>query len=476
MGYTSFTFCQGCNEKFDLESAGAPCPHCGVDLVPLDLASTAYVDEIIARESLRRTGRTDDEEVDSLVGSRLGCYNVEKLVGRGGMARVYRARHGTLQRSCALKVLNPKLAEKDRGYVDLFFNEARSAASLVHPDIVTIHNVGSESGAEGERHFIEMEYVDGRSLQAVADSEGPMEAVRATNFTRCVARALARAHRLDLIHRDLKPANVLVARDGATKLADFGLAKKVVSGDFDGSRIVGTPHFMAPEIFGGRPATKRSDVYSLGVMYFYLLTGRLPFVDSSVKRLARKHAEEPVPDVSALAKTEIPDELDVILQRCLAKRAADRYPDGDALHEELRAVFGNLRRLEELLSEALEGLDLDWRAEGDSAFIELRLKGGRRQKVFVEASSSGPMTRRVVRIYSIAAPVLEGYFLRALELNADLPFNSIAVRKIDGKSHFIMTQTYPRATCDPEEVRHSVLSVARWADAVEAQLTGKDEF
>ena len=467
----SVLFCHGCNEKFAVPVDSRNCPQCGLTLaVPSDESTLDYED-MAARGTYMAGTDGATEADDSLVGRQLGLYDINAFLGKGGMARVYRARHLMLERACAIKVLNPQLVERNPEYIDMFLSEARAAASLVHPNVVTIHTIGHDDGL----HYIEMEYVLGRSLQRFIESSGKPDPTQATNFMVQVSSALAEAHRMGMIHRDLKPANVLVTSSAVAKLADFGLAKRVVgAGRSSAGRLVsGTPHYMAPELFDGHPADKRSDVYAMGVTYFYLLTGRLPYVDQSFTDLAIRHATDPVPDIREI-RDDVPADAVTVVLTCMAKDPKDRYADASELHAEVKAVYGGLRSIESLLREALADTPIHVQHTGDRYMAEIQLLGGRSQTVFVESCTAEAISERVVKMYSVCGPASESFYERALELNAVIPHGSIAIEKIAGVPHFVIGNTYPRATCDPEEVRRSVLTIAQHADDVERLLTGGD--
>jgi serine/threonine-protein kinase len=369
-------------------------------------------------------------------------------------------------------VPGPQLVERNPEYIDMFLSEARAAASLVHPHVVTIHTIGHDDGL----HYIEMEYVIGRSLQRFVETTGQPDSTQATNFMVQISSALTEAHRMGMIHRDLKPANVLVTSSAVAKLADFGLAKRVVAaGRSAGNRsISGTPHYMAPELFDGHQADKRSDVYAMGVTYFYLLTGRLPFVEQSFTDLAIRHATDPVPDIREI-RCDVPDEAVSVVHTCMAKDPRERYADAGELLCEVKAVYGGLRSLASLLREALADTPIQIHNTGDRYVVQIQLSGGRSQTVFVESCTSEAIAERVVKIYSVCGPANESFYRRALELNAVMPHGSIGIEKIDGQPHFVIGNTYPRTTCDPEEIRRSVLTIAQHADDVERCLTGGDK-
>jgi len=408
---------------------------------------------------------------DELVGTRLGIYLIERFLGKGGMARVYRAKHLTLERACAIKVLRPSRNTGEGGAVESLLAEARAAAALVHPHVVTLHTIGHE----GNHHFLEMEFVDGQSLAQLIRSKGPLPAPEATRLMVQTSSALAQAHHIGMIHRDIKPSNVLVTREGVAKLSDFGLAKQGVAllDSTDGRVLTGTPYFMAPELFHGEPATARSDVYAMGVMYYTLLTGRVPVSGASLNELVRAHArrtEVDVRDIVAVAG----DAPSRVVEACLAPIAERRYADAGELFDELRAVYGSLRDLESLLEESLADAQVTFQGSGDKSEVSVELDGGRSQIVHVEICSGAAVSDQIVEIFSICGPVCDRYLRRALELNASIPHGSIAIQTVDGKPQFVMSNAYPRATCDPEEIRRSVLSIARHADEVEQRLTGQD--
>ncbi len=425
----------------------------------VDLAETVVLDEALAagdRSAL----------ANSLIGRQFDTYTIDAFLGQGGMASVFRATHNTLYRPCAIKILSPSRRNRDCELVELFLAEARAAASVVHPHIVTVHNIGEADSLP----YIELEYVPGDTLQELVQTEGRLDPHRATDVLAQACSALGEAHQCGLVHRDFKPSNILVSETGVAKLSDFGLAKQIDKG---GEALAGTPYFMAPELFSGGAAGKRSDVYAVGVSYYYLLTGQFPFTSRSISELAEKHATDPIPDVTKQCP-ELPIAAAELLDACMAKQTTQRPEDGQAVFLALREIFRGMRSLQSLVTEAVGDLDVTCAIEGPRAMISVPQPRGRSQRVVVEDCTASVGSEDVIKIYSVCCAAAESYYRRALELNATISHGSLAIEEVNDQACFVMVNTYPRSTCDPEEVRHSVLDIARWADEVENVLTGED--
>ena len=404
------------------------------------------------------------------VGRSFQHYQVERFLGRGGMAWVFQARHQALERPCAIKILCPDLQQRTENSVQLFLAEARAAASVVHPHIVTVHHIGQIE----TYHFIELEYIAGPALQTLLDQQGCLPPVRATELLEQSCAALARAHRCGLIHRDFKPSNILVGEGDFAKLADFGLAKQLAHGQSaTAGPLAGTPPYMAPELFDGQPASTASDVYAVGVSYFQLLTGRLPFLAGSLTEAIHKHRYQPAPDPRSI-RPELTEQVAELVASCLAKRPADRPRNGQTLCELLHEVSLGLRDIRLLVDEAIRGLEAVVETWDPRLSVQVTLPGGRRQRVFIEDHTVGPWSEHLVKIYSLCCPSCDSYFRRALELNANISHGSLAIEQIDGQSYFVMINRYPRGTCEAADIRHSILDISRWADEVEQVLTGED--
>jgi eukaryotic-like serine/threonine-protein kinase len=262
-----------------------------------------------------------------------GRYELEELCGAGGMSSVYRAHDRLLERKVAIKILHERHGE-DAEFVERFRREARAVAQLSHPNIVTV----IDRGSEGDRQFIVFEYVDGENLKELVRRKGVLPIADVVGIGIEIARALAFAHERGLVHRDVKPQNVLLNGDGQAKVTDFGIARSldVEKGVTQTGTVLGTSTYIAPEQASGEKVDERSDVYSLGVVLFELLTGEVPFSGESFVAVAMKHVSEPPPPVLE-RRPDTPARLAFAVDRALAKDPADR-PEMDELVEELSLV------------------------------------------------------------------------------------------------------------------------------------------
>ena len=412
-----------------------------------------------------------DDEVDDLCGETIGQYRLEELVGRGTMGRVYRSTHLGLHRPCAIKVMNPGLVAMQPTIRERFWAEARAVAQLLHPHVVTIHNLGSDRGF----HFIEMEYVPGGvSLRESIIRDGPLEPLRATTLVRQVVLALEAAHLSGLVHRDVKPANVLLDSQGRAKLADFGLVRRVSEMDRAGVAIAGTPTFMAPELFEGVPASPRSDIYAAGIMFYYLLSARLPYASDQISALIARHRDDPIPDVRDVAP-RVPADIALILETCLAKRPENRYESAGEMAGALQGVIVQLHDTESLVRESTEGFDCFIQGARDHFRIHFRLPGDRLQEVYVEVNP-GPNGERLLSVFSVCAPADPNHFEFALRLNDKLSYGSLSVRNVNGQAMFVMNRTFPRDHVFASDLRAALSEIARRSDRVEQQLTDADLY
>jgi len=271
-----------------------------------------------------------------LTGCELDGYRLLRRLGSGGMAEVYLAEQHSLNRKVALKVLHAQLAE-DASYIQRFLNEARAAASLVHANIVQIYEVGKADGV----HFIAQEYVQGRNLAEVLARQGAFEPRLVLDVLRQVVAALCRAAEMGIVHRDIKPDNLLLSHSGEVKVADFGLARVLESAEGQALTKVGitmgTPLYMSPEQIEGRALDARSDIYSLGVTCYHLLTGNPPHSGDTALAIAMGHLNQPAPPLQE-TRTDIPAGLARIIHRMLAKQPNGRYATPEQLLVDLRKL------------------------------------------------------------------------------------------------------------------------------------------
>jgi serine/threonine protein kinase len=247
-------------------------------------------------------------------------YDVEKEIGRGGMAVVYRANERDLRRSVALKVLPPGLA-LGASVVERFKREAQMAASLDHPNIIPIYRVGQTSSML----YLAMRYVEGRPLDSVIAQQGALAIPAVVAVLRSAVAALAYAHEHGIIHRDIKGANILIDTSGRVIVTDFGVARAIENASMTTTgSVIGTPYFMSPEACAGKVAGPQSDQYSLGVVVFQMLTGAVPFHADTLAAIMNHHLITPVPDITGVRK-DVPAPLVAVLKRMLMKDPAQRY-------------------------------------------------------------------------------------------------------------------------------------------------------
>ena len=270
----------------------------------------------------------------SLVGRKLGKYEIVQLLGHGGMATVYKGRQPDIDRFVAVKVLPPHPGQNAQ-FIERFRLEARTIARLQHPHILPVFDYGSEDGIL----YLVMPHIDGGSLSDRI-RRGPMQIEEIDRLLQQIAGALDYAHRQGIIHRDIKPDNVLLDREGHALLADFGIVKLIESAPVGSTLtatggLVGTPAYMSPEQAQGTPIDHRSDIYSLGIVVYEMLTGRQPFTADTPMQVVFKHITEPVPLVRS-AMPALPPELDDVMRRVLAKDPVNRYMTAQAFADDFR--------------------------------------------------------------------------------------------------------------------------------------------
>ncbi len=269
-------------------------------------------------------------------------YEIEKLVGEGGMANVYLARDTILDRKVAVKVLRGDLAG-DEKFVRRFQREALSASSLSHPNIVEIYDVGEDEG----NFYIVMEYIEGKTLKQLIKKRGVLSLPEAIDIMLQLLDALASAHDSYIIHRDIKPQNIMIKESGLVKITDFGIAMALNSAQLTQTNsVMGSVHYLPPEQASGKGSTIRSDIYSLGILMFEMLTGKVPFKGDSAVEIALKHMKEPLPNPKELNPV-IPVSVENIILKATAKNPKNRYKDVREMKDDIKTCLDEERENEE---------------------------------------------------------------------------------------------------------------------------------
>jgi len=275
---------------------------------------------------------------DSLIDTLFdGRYRIQRKLGAGGMADVYLAEDQELGRRVAIKILNSRHGNDDQ-FIERFRREAKNAAALNHPNIVSIYDRGEAE----DTYYIAMEFLDGRTLKELIVGRGAAPVNVAIEYARQILSALRFAHRHGIVHRDIKPHNVLVDREGRVKVTDFGIARAGTSQMTETGSIVGTAQYLSPEQARGGEVDPRSDLYSLGVVLYELLTGKTPFDGETPVEIAMKHLSN-APKPPSKLRPDIPPELDMVVLRALSKSPDDRYQSADEMEADLERVARGAR-------------------------------------------------------------------------------------------------------------------------------------
>ncbi|MCI7220077.1 MAG: protein kinase [Candidatus Enterosoma sp.] len=277
-------------------------------------------------------------EINDIVDDR---YKIVSLLGEGGMALVYKANDLITSKDVALKIMRPETAI-DKTNLSRFEREARAAASLNHQNIVRVNNLGTYKGYP----YMVNELITGQTLRQILDIRGKFSIIESLDIMEQLCRAISYAHQHGVIHRDIKPQNIFLASDGTIKLADFGIATFQNANHVTRSEIViGSVHYMAPEISQGHPASERSDIYSMGITFFELITGKVPFDSQSAVTVALMHIKDKFPSIKKF-NNKTPQCVEEIILKAVNKDPIDRYNSA----EEMRSAINNILSNRELLT------------------------------------------------------------------------------------------------------------------------------
>lgn len=272
---------------------------------------------------------------DTILGNR---YEIIRKIGDGGMAFVYEAKDKLLNRTVAVKVLRPEFVD-DEEFLRKFKREAEAVASLSHPNIVNVYDVGEE----GKVHYIVMEYIDGQNLKDIIKNEGTLDEYTALDITKQIAMALSAAHKKGIVHRDIKPHNILISNEGRiVKVADFGIAKAVSNSTMTNiGSIIGSVHYFSPEQAKGNSVNATADLYSLGIVLYEMIIGRVPFRGDSPISIALQHINEDV-EFTSEEKINIPQSVRTIIKKLTEKSSENRYQSAEELIEDIDYVEKNI--------------------------------------------------------------------------------------------------------------------------------------
>lgn len=281
-------------------------------------------------------------------------YKIIKSIGEGGMANVFLAFDSILEREVAVKVLRGDLAN-DEKFVRRFQREALAASSLSNPNIVEVYDVGEDNG----EYYIVMEYVEGRHLKQLIKKRGKLTPTEVVDIALQITNGLSVAHESYIIHRDIKPQNILIVDNGMIKITDFGIAVAMNATQLTQTNsVMGSVHYLPPEQAMGKNASLQSDIYSIGILLYELLTGKLPYTGENAVEIALKHLKDNIPDIQTV-NSNIPNSLANIIKKATAKNPKNRYNDASEMYEDLKTCLSDSRKNEEKITLQYPEIDYD---------------------------------------------------------------------------------------------------------------------
>lgn len=369
-----------------------------------------------------------------MIGKVLGNrYEIIEQIGNGGMALVYKAKCKLLDRFVAIKILKDEFLD-DEEFIRKFKRESQAAASLSHPNIVNIYDVGVEEDEVKNIHYIVMEYIDGKNLKEIIKENGAFSLEDTLNYSLQIAEALQNAHRNQIVHRDIKPQNIMVTSDKRIKVTDFGIARAATSSTVTTtSNVLGSVHYFSPEQARGGYTDEKSDIYSLGIVIYEMITGKLPYDGESAISVALKHVQEDIVPPRELDKT-IPLGLESIILKCVQKRQADRYNNIGDLIKDLK----NINDLSPSPSSIIEDLNSNTRIipiVKDESVMNMK-KGNKTNKNKKDKKSSGGAMMIFLGIL-LAFLLVSSITLGMAKLQGFLKTDEIIVPNIVGKDQAI---------------------------------------
>ena len=353
-------------------------------------------------------------------------YQIIKTLGEGGMANVYLANDTILDRMVAVKVLRGDLAN-DEKFVRRFQREALSASSLSHPNIVEMYDVGEDDG----QYYIVMEYVDGKTLKQVLKQRGHLSVTEVVDIMLQVTDGLAHAHDAYIIHRDIKPQNIMILPNGMIKITDFGVSTALNSTQLTQTNsVMGTVHYLPPEQASGKGSTIRSDIYSMGIMMYELLTGLVPYKGDTAVEIALKHLKEPLPSVRKV-NPNIPQSIENVIIKATAKNPKNRYKDSREMHDDLKTALDESRENEEKYVYKYPENDLD-----ETKALDKELENVKKQQIVEEKKKAKKIeeetkkeNKKQNKLLIILASIFTGLVL-LLTIGISLYFNKSKVKNV----------------------------------------------